>query len=77
MFIFKKRVGYFLFFHLRNCQMETECSHITHNLLIHATRSAYPRKLNLYLFHFLYLFVFFCNQFEKCFLKSLDDSYTI
>ena len=31
MFIFKKRVGYFLFFHLRNCQMETECSHITHN----------------------------------------------
>ena len=32
MFIFKKRVGYFLFFHLRNCQMETECSHITHNV---------------------------------------------
>ena len=46
MFIFKKRVGYFLFFHLRNCQMETECSHITHNLLIHATRSAYPRNSN-------------------------------
>ena len=37
MFIFKKRVGYFLFFHLRNCQMETECSHITHNSFIPET----------------------------------------
>lgn len=32
MFIFKKRVGYFLFFHSRKCLMKTKGSHITHNV---------------------------------------------
>ena len=63
----QKRVGYFLFFHSRNCLMKTKGSHITHNAgQINAVQPAFALcvgsciAFNLYVMLSFFFFFFLC-----------------